>query len=123
MGLWREYCAAQTPEAKYVKDLDKLELILQADEYEETQNVDLQQFFDNTRNVFQTETGCPHSRCPIHWLHGEMCPAGRRLRRTSAGSENDGWRETVAQTINSSCTCSIEKDGRWRWMSSVDSNV
>ena len=59
MELWQEYCAAQTPEAKYVKDLDKLELILQADEYEATQNVDLQQFFDNTQNIFKTETGYP----------------------------------------------------------------
>lgn len=57
VALWEEYEAAQTPEAQYVKDLDKLEMILQAEEYEETQDVDLQQFFDNTQDVFKTEKG------------------------------------------------------------------
>lgn len=32
--LWREYAAAETPEAQLVKDLDKLEMVLQAYEYE-----------------------------------------------------------------------------------------
>ena len=57
LALWEEYSEAKTPEAQYVKDLDKLEMILQADEYEETQNADLQQFFDNTQNVFKTPQG------------------------------------------------------------------
>jgi putative hydrolase of HD superfamily len=33
-SLWEEYEARETPEAKLVKDLDRLELILQASEYE-----------------------------------------------------------------------------------------
>lgn len=33
-GLWNEYEAGQTPEAKFVKDLDRLELCLQTVEYE-----------------------------------------------------------------------------------------
>lgn len=32
--LWREYAADSTPEAKFVKDLDKAELIFQVVEYE-----------------------------------------------------------------------------------------
>jgi putative hydrolase of HD superfamily len=32
-ALWREYDAAETPEARFVKELDKLETALQADEY------------------------------------------------------------------------------------------
>lgn len=52
--LWSEYAKAETPEAQFVKDLDKLEMIMQADEYEEQQNVDLQQFFDRTKGVFRT---------------------------------------------------------------------
>lgn len=32
--LWKEYCADKTREANFVKDLDKLELILQAVEYQ-----------------------------------------------------------------------------------------
>jgi len=33
-SLWEEYEARETPEAKLVKDLDRLELVLQAGEYE-----------------------------------------------------------------------------------------
>ena len=34
MELWNEYENGITPEAKFVKDLDKLEMLLQADHYE-----------------------------------------------------------------------------------------
>lgn len=34
MDLWKEYASDSTPEANFVKDLDKLELIIQAVEYE-----------------------------------------------------------------------------------------
>ena len=33
LDLWREYDAAATPEARFVKELDKLETVLQAAEY------------------------------------------------------------------------------------------
>ncbi|HEX6750187.1 MAG TPA: HD domain-containing protein [Longimicrobium sp.] len=33
LALWREYDAAETPEARFVKELDKLETVLQAAEY------------------------------------------------------------------------------------------
>jgi putative hydrolases of HD superfamily len=33
--LWLEYEAAETPEAKLVKDFDKFDMIMQADEYEQ----------------------------------------------------------------------------------------
>jgi putative hydrolase of HD superfamily len=33
LGLWREYAAAATPEARFVKELDRLETVLQASEY------------------------------------------------------------------------------------------
>jgi putative hydrolase of HD superfamily len=34
-ALWREYDAAESPEARFVKELDKLETVLQAAEYEQ----------------------------------------------------------------------------------------
>lgn len=37
--LWKEYASDSTPEAKFVKDLDKLELIIQAVEYENSKEV------------------------------------------------------------------------------------
>src|SRR4051794_20795679 len=33
LALWREYDAASSPEARFVKELDKLETVLQASEY------------------------------------------------------------------------------------------
>lgn len=38
-SLWEEYEARETPESKLVKDLDRLELVLQAVEYERSQDV------------------------------------------------------------------------------------
>eukprot|EP01023_Acetabularia_acetabulum_P000218 TRINITY_DN10094_c0_g2_i1.p1 TRINITY_DN10094_c0_g2~~TRINITY_DN10094_c0_g2_i1.p1 ORF type:complete len:138 (-),score=35.59 TRINITY_DN10094_c0_g2_i1:358-771(-) len=55
--LWNEYEKGETPAAKIVKDLDKLEMILQAHEYEKTQGAQLQEFFDSTQNAFKTEIG------------------------------------------------------------------
>lgn len=77
--FWQEYEKASSPEAKYVKDFDKFEMILQAYEYEtgitcfivcflclfsillfsahsstSAQNMKLQQFYDSTNGAFQT---------------------------------------------------------------------
>jgi len=57
LALWEEYEAGTTPEAKLLKDLDKLEMILQAQEYESGQGIDLNEFFTSTQGKFQTETG------------------------------------------------------------------
>jgi putative hydrolase of HD superfamily len=54
-ALWLEYESAQTAEALFVKDMDKLEMILQAREYERAFGVDLQDFFDGTRGKIVTE--------------------------------------------------------------------
>ncbi|KAH0865753.1 hypothetical protein HID58_082964 [Brassica napus] len=55
--LWREYEANASPEAKVVKDFDKLEMILQALEYEQEQGQDLEEFFQSTAGKFQTDIG------------------------------------------------------------------
>jgi putative hydrolase of HD superfamily len=55
--LWLEYENNSTPEAKFVKDLDKLEMILQAVEYENEQNKVLDDFFRSTEGKFQTDLG------------------------------------------------------------------
>ena len=56
-SLWQEYEAQQTEEAKFVKDLDRFEMILQAHEYEESEGESgtgrLQEFFDFTKDKFQ----------------------------------------------------------------------
>eukprot|EP01025_Chloroclados_australasicus_P000939 TRINITY_DN103125_c0_g1_i1.p2 TRINITY_DN103125_c0_g1~~TRINITY_DN103125_c0_g1_i1.p2 ORF type:complete len:195 (+),score=24.00 TRINITY_DN103125_c0_g1_i1:202-786(+) len=55
--LWKEYENGETSEARIVKDLDKLEMILQAYEYEKDHGEDLQEFFDSTEDSFRTEIG------------------------------------------------------------------
>ncbi|KAL5699821.1 hypothetical protein ACHQM5_030665 [Ranunculus cassubicifolius] len=55
--LWMEYEENSSPEAKVVKDFDKVEMILQALEYEKEQGKDLEEFFESTAGKFQTEVG------------------------------------------------------------------
>ncbi|GAB2219180.1 hypothetical protein Droror1_Dr00006811 [Drosera rotundifolia] len=55
--LWMDYEVNSSPEAKIVKDFDKLEMILQALEYENGQEKDLDEFFQSTAGKFQTELG------------------------------------------------------------------
>ncbi|XP_047164938.1 5'-deoxynucleotidase HDDC2 [Vigna umbellata] len=55
--LWMEYESNFSLEAKFVKDLDKVEMILQALEYEDEQGKNLEEFFRSIAGKFQTETG------------------------------------------------------------------
>ncbi|KAE8657949.1 HD domain-containing protein 2 [Hibiscus syriacus] len=55
--LWMEYEENSSSEAKIVKDFDKVEMILQALEYENEQGVDLDEFFQSTAGKFQTDVG------------------------------------------------------------------
>ncbi|XP_074006819.1 5'-deoxynucleotidase HDDC2 [Numenius arquata] len=52
--LWEEYENQSTAEAKFVKQLDQCEMILQAFEYEELENTPgrLQDFYDSTAGKF-----------------------------------------------------------------------
>lgn len=50
LELFKEFKENQTPEAKFVKGLDKLEMVLQAYEYEKFYHINLQLFFDNVKN-------------------------------------------------------------------------
>ncbi|KAJ8355941.1 hypothetical protein SKAU_G00187350 [Synaphobranchus kaupii] len=52
--LWNEYEQQSSPEARLVKELDQLEMILQAHEYEELEQRPgrLQEFFDSTQGRF-----------------------------------------------------------------------
>lgn len=55
--LWLEYEDITTIEARYVKDIDKFEMVLQAFEYEKAHNkaLDLSQFFDSVASIKTTE--------------------------------------------------------------------
>jgi len=51
--LWNEYETQSTIEAKLVKDIDKFDMILQADEYEQAQDKQLDTFFKGTVEKIQ----------------------------------------------------------------------
>ncbi|XP_063240302.1 5'-deoxynucleotidase HDDC2 isoform X2 [Bacillus rossius redtenbacheri] len=52
--LFKEYVSQSTPEAKFVKQLDRMDMILQAFEYEVQTDgtADLQEFFDRVEDKF-----------------------------------------------------------------------
>ncbi|XP_048387141.2 HD domain-containing protein 2 isoform X1 [Stegostoma tigrinum] len=54
LGLWEEYENQSSVEAKYVKELDQFEMIVQAFEYEELEQRpgQLQDFYDSTKEKF-----------------------------------------------------------------------
>lgn len=54
LELFNEYEAGQTAEAKFVKDLDRLDMVMQAFEYEKRDNCPMkhQEFFDSTKGKF-----------------------------------------------------------------------
>lgn len=53
LALWEEMEAGQTQEAIYVKDLDRLEMLYQADHYETAQKKELDDFYRSTEGVFK----------------------------------------------------------------------
>jgi putative hydrolase of HD superfamily len=59
LDLWKEYEEGASEEAKLVKDMDKLEMILQALEYENDgkNGKSLDGFFDSTRSKWRTPLG------------------------------------------------------------------
>ncbi|CAH8615807.1 unnamed protein product [Heterobilharzia americana] len=73
MNLWKEYVDQKTCEAIICKDFDKLEMLLQAYEYEcETcEPGKLEAFFENTLGTFSTHLG-------QKWVE-ELCSLRRNL--------------------------------------------
>ncbi len=47
LALWEEYETGASPEARLVKQVDKLEMALQAGVYESVEAINLQEFFDS----------------------------------------------------------------------------
>ncbi|GAB9471796.1 Hydrolase-hd superfamily protein [Globisporangium polare] len=75
--LWSEYEAGSTEEAKIVKDFDKFEMILQADEYEQEQGKTLDDFFRSTQGKFRT---------PLvqSWVHELTTQRATRIEQKNA---------------------------------------
>jgi putative hydrolase of HD superfamily len=54
--LWHEYEEQKTKESRLLKDLDRLEMIVTAFEYEKSQGADLQSFWTATDGIFKHPT-------------------------------------------------------------------
>lgn len=52
LGLWLEFEDGSTPESDVARQLDKYEMVVQADEYERAQGRRLDDFFRSTENYF-----------------------------------------------------------------------
>ena len=59
LALWKEYEANETPEARFVHDLDKVEMVLQALEYQQGKRTQehLEEFFQTSEPRLQTDKG------------------------------------------------------------------
>lgn len=55
-GLWREFEEGKTPEARFVKQIDKLEMVLQAFYYEQTAGASVENFFTKIEHVFTSKS-------------------------------------------------------------------
>lgn len=66
-GLWEEFEKRETPEAKLVKDLDKLEMCLQAKDYSEKYE-NLEEFFEDGNLNIKT----PEIRKIFEKIYGEF---------------------------------------------------
>ena len=54
LAIWREFEEGQTSEAKFIKEVDRLEMGLQATIYEQEQMGDLELFFQSTDRALST---------------------------------------------------------------------
>jgi len=52
-SLFMEYEEGKTEESKFVKQLDKFEMVVQAYEYEKAQNKNLNDFYKSTEGVWE----------------------------------------------------------------------
>jgi putative hydrolases of HD superfamily len=87
LDLFHEYEERETAEAKSVKDLDLLDMILQADEYERSFGIDLDEFF----------SGTPPSRFHNPWIRTLAQQVhNRRSDRMIAARDCSGAETNVA---------------------------
>jgi putative hydrolase of HD superfamily len=58
LALWREYERGESPEARYVRQIDRLEMALQAAVYEHQEEQDLSEFYASAQDALSS----PHLR-------------------------------------------------------------
>lgn len=68
--LWKEYSKQSSAEARFVMQIDKMEMVMQASVYEKTMRHDLQEFYDSALNVIFD----PKLRKVLQHIIGERSP-------------------------------------------------
>ena len=56
IGIWEEYDECKTPEARFVHDMDKIEMLLQAFEYEKLGKYELREFWEHVQKNIRGRT-------------------------------------------------------------------
>ena len=92
-ALWEEYESGEGAAAELLKDMDKLEMIVQAAEYAKEQaHVDLRQFFETTRGRFTTRVGSAWAAETVGRYDAAMAAAKEVSvkKRLGEGGDEDG---------------------------------
>lgn len=94
--IFQEYEKQETPEARFVKELDHLDLLLQAREYEEKGYDDLEEFF-RLQFSHPTTTQIAHQILADHKKHKSSATAQVPADTQANGIQNgvNGSKETV----------------------------
>ncbi|XP_063079167.1 HD domain-containing protein 2 [Engraulis encrasicolus] len=97
--LWNEYETQASPEAKLVKELDQLEMILQAHEYEQLEGTPgrLEEFFTSTQGRFHH----PEVLRLVESLNEERAK-GMGKGRVAVAAQADNSQDTQANTPSTS---------------------
>ncbi|CAH0550319.1 unnamed protein product [Brassicogethes aeneus] len=94
--LYKEYEAKETPEAKFVKDLDRFDMLYSATYYEKRDNKPefLQEFFNSTEGKFNS----PYIQKLVNILNDERKELGKSVEtEVKNGKKEDN--ETKSQSI------------------------
>ena len=101
--LWLEYEEGTSIEANLARQLDKLEMIIQADEYEKDQQLLLPSFFDSTIDSFT------HPEIKS-WADKLRQDRQQRINSNSNNSNKDGS-SNVGSSSSSSSSSSKKDEG------------
>ncbi len=52
--LWKEYATQASPEARFVREVDRLDMAFQAAHYESEEEIDLAEFFESAAQIIET---------------------------------------------------------------------
>eukprot|EP00920_Eleutheroschizon_duboscqi_P011699 GHVT01028063.1.p2 GENE.GHVT01028063.1~~GHVT01028063.1.p2 ORF type:complete len:103 (+),score=29.13 GHVT01028063.1:296-604(+) len=85
LGLWEEYEQGSSCESLLVHEIDKLDMMLQAVEYEEGQSVNLNEFLESTSGSIGPSSPFAPLAAAIRELHRDALATRADARETIQG--------------------------------------